>query len=215
MAGENYTITVSLEAAGFTRYGFGCEILNANSANSGTMHTAGAGVKFLNAGSRRNAVHTTPKTGNAVASFSFEWIAPTNGDDATIYAAGNAVDGTGNTNGDFPITPVSLALTGDPIVIVDPVGIKENKSSAISQLAVYPNPAAGFTNVSYYLTSSQTVQIQLVGMNGATVKEFSAKQQMAGPHSQIVELQGVASGVYFIKLTGNGQKIGQRLISIQ
>jgi hypothetical protein len=38
--------------------------------------------------------------------------------------------------------------------------------------------------------------------------------QIAGPHYQLLDLTMVGPGIYFIKATSNGQKITQKLISI-
>lgn len=209
--GTNYTITINVAASGFNAFGFGCEILNAGNANAGTMHAQGSGVKFLNSGSRKNAVHTTPKSGTGGTSFTFEWTAPSNNDNATIYVGANAVNGNSSTSGDFPMTPVSLALTPQPEI--DPVGIKENRLTTLSQLSVYPNPAGSLTNISFKLSSAQVVTIELISLTGGLVKELSDKEQPAGVHSQILELQDIPSGLYFIKVSVNGKKTAQKLIS--
>ena len=65
-----YQITIETAASGFSKYGFGCEILTPSVTNSGTMSAPGAGVKFLNSGAKRNAVHTTAKNGTS-AQFTF------------------------------------------------------------------------------------------------------------------------------------------------
>lgn len=210
--GTNYTITINLAAANFSVYGFGCEILNSSNTNAGNMHTQGAGVQFLNSASRRNAIHTGPKSGTGGTSFSFEWAAPTDGDNATIYVAGNAVNGNVNTTLDFPMVPVSLALTEQVPIDTD---VKEQSANQLTQLSVYPNPAAALTTISYFLRSQKNLRIELVNMNGSIVKEFTDKTQDPGPHSQILDLQGIASGVYFVKVSVAGQKSTQKLISIQ
>lgn len=212
VAGQNYTITVDLAAAGFSQFGFGCEILNGSNSNSGSMHTAGTGVKFLNSGSRKNAVHTAPKSGTGGVSFSFEWTAPSNGDAATFYVAGNAVNGNSNTSLDFPMTPVTLEVL--PAPATEPVGIKE-QSSALNRIAVYPNPASDLTQVSFYLTETQTTQVELIEMNGRLVRNFESREQGPGLHTQTLDLHGIASGVYFIKVSANGRKAGQQMISVQ
>lgn len=211
--GQNYVITIDLAASGFNFYGFGCEILNGNNANAGNMHAAGTGVQFLNSGSRRNAIHTTPKSGNGGTSFSFEWTAPTDFDIAKIYVAGNAVNGNSQFTLDFPMAPVNLQLM--PYVAPEPVGVKEQSPSGLTAFSVYPNPATAMTQVSYYLHQPQTTHIELIELNGKVVKEFGNKPQAAGPHSQFLDLQGIAAGIYFMKISADGQKGVQKLISVQ
>jgi hypothetical protein len=209
--GTSYLITIQLTATNFNRYGFGCEILNASNVNAGTMQNAGAGVKFLNSGGRKNAVHTTAKVGTGSASFSFEWVAPLTGDTATIYVAGNAVNGNGSTSGDFPIPPVFVQLKAQE---PPPVSIRENPYAFISGLSVYPNPASGLTSISYNLSKNQPVAVQLVSLNGKVIREFINETQASGAHSHLLDLQNIAPGMYFVKTLVADQKVAQKMIAI-
>ncbi|PBQ32278.1 hypothetical protein CNR22_11010 [Sphingobacteriaceae bacterium] len=214
-----YTIRIEVAASGFTRYGFASQILTASNINSGTLQTPGTGVKFLNAGSKRTAVHTTPKlaAANTPTVFIYQWKAPKTGDPATIYAIANAVNNNGTTSGDFIISPVNLPLVAAPTPTVEEpntVGLKENASS-ISQVSVFPNPASDITNISYFLSQSKTISIQLIDIKGQVIKELYKQEDAPGFHTQILNLNGVASGVYFIKTNANQQKVSQKLITVQ
>lgn len=215
MPDSTYQITIETTANGFSKYGFGCEILTPSATNSGTMFAAGAGVKFLNSGAKRNAVHTTAKNGNT-AQFTFKWTAPSSGD-ATIYAIGNAVNGNGSTSGDFVISPTSLNLVPAPTPVdttIDLVNIREIKTGLVSQVSVFPNPAVGITQISYYLETPKHIRIELVNINGSLVKALYDDRESAGQHSQILNLQNVSSGVYFIKLNADTKMASQKLIVI-
>jgi hypothetical protein len=212
-----YLVSITASASGYSHYGFGCEILDSTNANAGIMQNPGPGVKFLYAGARKNAVHSTPKSGSTV-SFTFKWIAPSGGG-ATIYAIANAVNLNGATSGDFVIPPVSLSLVAAPApppdtTVVD-VGIKENKLSGISQISIFPNPAHDVSNISYYLQQSKIISIELVDISGKTIKQLYRQEDTPGYHAQVLNLQGIASGVYFIKTSANEQKVSQKLITVQ
>jgi hypothetical protein len=216
--GTTYQITVNVAAsnAALTRFGFDCEIIDDLGVDAGTMQNAGAGVKFLFAGSRNNAVHSTPKVkSSGSANFMFDWVAPTIGDTATIFASGNAVNNNGSTSGDFPVPPIFKQLKAkqpEP----EPVGIHKNSGSALAYLSLYPNPVAGgLTQVSYQLLQQQQVLVQLIDLHGKTIKELMNEKQEPGLHSQVLDLQGVASGIYFVKLSGNNVKLSQKLIAVQ
>lgn len=209
-----YTITVSAQADGFSKYGFACEILDDNNSSVGTMQTiAGAGVKFLNAGNgRRNAVHSTAKSA-ATANFSFRWVAPDEGSgNVTFYASANAVNGNGQTTGDFPITPVSMSIFEGAPPLID--GINEN-SIFVSQVSVYPNPITGFATLSYSLQKSGEVAIELIEMNGKLVKQLFKEKQQPDEHSKILDLQTIPAGIYFIKVSFNNQKIAQKMVVVK
>jgi len=215
---STYQITLDIAASGFTRFGFGCEILNSANTNSGNMQNQGAGVKFLTSLGKKNAVHTIPKVNaSGAVSFTFKWVAPTasNGD-AIIYAIGNAVNGNGSTSGDFVLTPVAMSVVEGtpPAPPEDPTGIKENMQG-VSRILVFPNPASDITNISYSLKQTKTISVQLLDIKGTVVKELYNKEEGPGEHTQILNLQGIASGVYFIKTSANQQKVSQKLITVQ
>jgi hypothetical protein len=205
--GTTYTITVDLAASGFNKFGFGSEILNSSNINAGVMQNPGPGVKFLNSGARKNAVHTTPKNGTGAASFSFEWVAPTSGG-ATVFVGANAVNGTGGTGGDFTFNS-SLSLTE-----TIGVGVKEHTSQSVSNVLIFPNPVTEFTNLSYVLNKTQTIHVQLTDLTGKIVKEIYTETQNAGYQSKIIDLNDVSSGVYFIITNADNQKVSQKLITV-
>jgi len=212
--GTTYTIDVTVSAAGYSHYGFDCEVLNDANANIGGMQLngAGTGVQFLNFAGKRNAVHNTPKTGTLVT-FTFKWVAPASGaGNATFYASANAVNGNGNSNGDFPITPVSMPLAEAVPAVT--TGIAQH-SKTISQVSVYPNPASGLSNMSYNLNTTQLIRVELADITGKPVKQLLNEQEAPGEHSHILNLHNVAAGVYFIKTSANGQQVSQKLITVQ
>jgi hypothetical protein len=218
---STYQITLSMSAAGFTRYGFGCEILDVAGSDAGLMHTPGSGVQFQTAfNGRKNAVHTTKKANTSgTVTFTFKWTAPSTGD-ATIYAIGNAVNGNNTTTGDFVMSPVSKALTAGtpppppPPDTTSTVGIEEIRFNPISQVLVFPNPVSDLCNISYFLKTPGVISAELVDIKGQQVTKLFNVQQEPGHQSRILDLSDVPSGIYFIKLSMNDQKISQKLITI-
>jgi hypothetical protein len=209
--GATYNLEITIAAAGFGRFGFGCEILNSLNSNAGVMQNAGAGVKFLNTVSgRRNAVQTTTKINPGSAVFAFEWVAPQSGP-ATIYASGNAVNGNGGTSGDFPLTPISLALQAQ--APVDPVGITES-STLLGDMNVYPVPSNGITHLSFNLKQSSKIEISICDLTGKELKHVNEGEQQQGHHSKLLSLEGLSSGVYFVKLSAEGKKLSQKLLIV-
>ncbi len=208
--GATYTIEITVSASGFSKFGFGCEILNASNANAGLMQNQGAGVKFLNSGARKNAVHTTGKLNAGSANFTFEWVAPQTGA-ATIYVSGNAVNANNSSSGDFPITPVSLALQAE--IPIDPVAIEES-GLLLGELSIYPMPSNGITNLSYVLKKSSLIEISICELSGKELKRFEEGKQEQGQHNKLLNLEGISAGVYFVKLSGEGQRLSQKLLII-
>jgi hypothetical protein len=214
-----YTISVEVEAAGFSKYGFASQILNSSNANAGTLQNAGSGVKFLNASGKRSAVHSSVKNAASTATFTYKWAAPSTGD-ATIYAIANAVNGNSSTSGDFVISPVSLALVAAPTPTIgvdttSTVGIKQNKILALNGVSIFPNPTSDLSTISYHLLKTGLVSVELIDISGRVLKQLYNATETPGPHSQILSFTGIASGVYFIKTSFDQQKVSQKLITVQ
>jgi hypothetical protein len=207
--GQTYTVDVIVSNANFSRFGFGCEILTPSNTNAGTMTTALTGVKFLNSGTRKNAVHNTAKLGTGSATFSFVWVAPASGT-ATIYAAGNAVNGTGSTSGD-KVGAASLALTPDLSS-----AISEAVVSGFSGISIYPNPVISDLKMSYSLMEAGEVSISITDIQGRELAQLKNEKQEQGFHTlNSVIPSSVSGGIYFVKLSLNSKSSTQRLIVIQ
>ncbi len=207
--GTTYTITIGIDAVGFSNFGFSAEILSSTNANIGIMQNPGTGVQFINAGNgRKNATQTTPKNGSNNVNFTFEWVAPASGV-ATIYVCGNAVDLGGGTGGDLANISTSMALT-----TATTTGVKENTSIIISNINISPNPISGVMSVSYLVNQTQNICIQLIDINGKVVKTLLNENQTSGFHSSTANIQDVTKGVYFVKTSANNQKIAQKLIVV-
>jgi hypothetical protein len=212
---STYQITVSVNAAGFSRFGFGCEILDSTNSNAGTMQTAGSGVKFLNIG-RVNAVHTSPKFGINGTTFTFTWVAPSDGK-VNFYIYGNAVNFNNNTSGDLPIPfydflyPESVP---EPTVVVNPDNINENKNS-ITSVVVYPNPSSDFAQINYQVNAGALINIEVLDLNGRSTGISYSEKQFAGSHSRLIDLRSLSSGVYFVRVSADGRKSSQKLITVQ
>lgn len=205
LPGQNYTVTVSVINSLFAKFGFGCEILNSANANAGTMANAQTGVSFANSGTKTNAIHNIPKTGTGSANFTFEWTAPAAGVGAvTIYAAGNAVNGSGTT-GDTP-SSTSLSLTA-----ATTTDIKAQTVSAVT-LNVFPNPTANEINLQYFLHNTAKVIISLFDLNGKEVVVLCDQNQEAGMQTVNSQLSSeLEKGVYIIKLSVNNKVATQKL----
>jgi len=204
----NYTITVAVSNPSLSAFGFDCEILGAGNSSIGTMTNAGTGVQFATAfNGRKNATHTTPKSGGGGASWTFQWLSPASGN-ATFYAAGNSVNLDGGTSGDR-VGTTSLALSNINTALT------KNPGEAVHGISVFPNPATDLASVSYYLSSEQNLNIELTDISGKAIKTIVNEKLQAGPHSNIIDLKGISKGIYFIKTSSAGEKISQKLISVQ
>jgi len=217
MADSTYLINIQVAATGFNRYGFGCEILDSLNVNAGTMQLQGSGVKLINSGNgRRNATHTTPRVGTGGTTFTFKWVAPSEGR-VNFYTVCNAVNGNGTTSGDLPISGY-LAVYPAPLppqdTISDTVGIYENLQGYLSGFKVFPNPIRDYANVSYHLKETAHISVDLITLNGTVIKELYSAEQNPGSYDQFVKMPDLVSGAYFVRISINDKKVSQKLVTV-
>ncbi len=81
------------------------------------------------------------------------------------------------------------------------------------QLRVAPNPAAGFTELSYTLPSSESVQITILNLQGQVVHKESLGRQIAGPHNWSWNIASdLRAGLYMIQVQAGDRREVERVI---
>jgi hypothetical protein len=124
-------------------------------------------------------------------------------------------------------TTATLTLKGSHIndIAVNMTGVGEKKPSTASvgrtaemdgfvleQNA--PNPALGYTNISFTSPKMATVRIYLADMTGKTVKEITSGNYSSGSHSVSLETKDLSSGSYiYILEAGNVRLTRQMIVS--
>lgn len=211
-----YNVSITVNAAGFNKFGFGCEVLTDANANSGLLSNPGTGVKII-ATTRKNVTHSTPKTGvNNTAVFNFKWTAPSAGaGTANFYVCGNAVNGNNAFSGDLPIPHhYTVAEAAPPVDTTNTSSVRELSNAPVSFLHVFPNPANGLVQIDYVLTGNAKVLITVTNMNGQILKSVSQDQQFTGSNSYVLNTKELPKGIYFVKLTTNGIPAGSKLLTL-
>jgi photosystem II stability/assembly factor-like uncharacterized protein len=84
------------------------------------------------------------------------------------------------------------------------VSVDENEVSGKQNLNVYPNPATNFTTIGIELKGPLDYIVELVDMNGATIRMLGSNQGRAGVNTLNLDLTGVASGTYLVRVRGEG-----------
>ncbi|MBS1774429.1 MAG: T9SS type A sorting domain-containing protein [Bacteroidetes bacterium] len=86
------------------------------------------------------------------------------------------------------------------------VGINNVKTN-IEAASVYPNPAVNNATVTVTLTEMSDLNITLVDFTGRKIQDIFSGKNVIGFNAYNVNLDGVASGLYFVNITsGNAQK---------
>lgn len=180
--GKTYTIAIAVGGIS-TKKGFQATVLNASNAKTGTTGAASAGSQIISANSRDIASHTAV---SATGLWTFEWTAPANPTGSvTIYASGNATDGSNDGTGDKAIT-ASKVLTLD------------NSSSTgtvdVSAITVFPNPCTDFL-----ILPNQASHVSIHAVNG-TVVPFSS-------NGNVLDTRNLATGFYYISYNIDNKKV--------
>jgi hypothetical protein len=77
---------------------------------------------------------------------------------------------------------------------------------------IYPNPTKNVINVSYKLEKTGEVSILLYDLQGRALGNWNKGEQSAGEYVETIQLRDYPSGVYFLRMLGEGYESSQKLI---
>jgi hypothetical protein len=90
----------------------------------------------------------------------------------------------------------------------------ERPVEKVQLLSTYPNPASRRATVRYALPEKQKASIRLYDALGRQVRTVLNEEQ-AGRHQQTLDVDGLPSGVYFLRLRADGQTRTQKLTVVR
>ena len=85
----------------------------------------------------------------------------------------------------------------------NPIGIVENGKNNAELYQNTPNPANNTTRISYELTKSEKVSLDIYDLTGRKVLSFNEGNKLAGVHNVDINLSSLNSGTYFYTLKTN------------
>ncbi len=129
--GQQYTITITVQQGGRSKFGFQLTAIDSNENRAGTLATVSADTQInplTGAGARQYIQHSstgTNQTSSGRRIWQVRWTAPaTDVGTVTFYIAGNAADGDGDNQDDYiytnrvttesPTSNVTVALDSNP-----------------------------------------------------------------------------------------------------
>ncbi|MDX1943613.1 MAG: choice-of-anchor V domain-containing protein [Saprospiraceae bacterium] len=205
--GEDYTFRLTITATNGNpaRYGFMAVALRGNdNANAGTWDSPPAGTRLTNINNRQYFEHSSPRNVN---SFEIKWKAPAAGaGPVRFYAAGNAVNGTGSTDGDAAAElPQALVITEGSTSSV--FGVKALDASILA----YPNPVREQLSLNIELKKSGRYFLSIYDLNG---KEMQRKtvQFLEGENKEQLNVQGLAAGHYTVQISDGERVAAQKIL---
>ncbi|HYG50260.1 MAG TPA: T9SS type A sorting domain-containing protein [Flavobacteriales bacterium] len=115
----------------------------------------------------------------------------------------NAFPATLETAGDYRLNGASTVSTGadfpTSIFMGGFVGIEDEKTGEISNLAVYPNPANNNLNVTFNQVNTNATAISVVDLTGKVVYNTTVNAN-AGINNHTINVANFNNGVYFVSL---------------
>ncbi|MGI4823976.1 MAG: alpha-amylase family glycosyl hydrolase [Janthinobacterium lividum] len=180
----------------------------------------------------------TAYTQNVGGNIAFKTISLT-GADLSVVTVGNFDVTTQTANVSFPqtgtwynyltseqlnVTSTSQSMTLQPgqyavytsRQITKPAGTTlattAAQAAAVLKLSLTPNPATGTATVAYSLPTATTASLSVQNLLGQTVRQLAPARQVAGTQSQALSLQGLAPGVYLVKLQAGDKTQTARLL---
>ncbi len=94
----------------------------------------------------------------------------------------------------------------------EPVSLNTVEQLTTTNVDLYPNPAQNRTTLSYTLSSSSNVTLNIFDMNGRLVSSLNKGNQGAGLHTQEISLNSLNKGVYMIQIITNQTSEAVKLI---
>lgn len=110
------------------------------------------------------------------------------------------------------VGPIGNGIAARDIAIAIPTGVvnSNRKTELATGLSLYPNPLAGNARITFGLPRAARVELTVTDALGRTVDTVDAGQRSAGQQSIEWNRQNQAAGIYFFRLSFDGQPAGTR-----
>lgn len=190
--GTSYTITVTVDGIG--NKGLCVSPQKENGSLMG-MLTAGSGTAFVGG---KYITHTSPIS-DAVAVWTFTWVAPAAGSGRVIFYGAFANNRT--------------VVRKSEYAIEEKIASGTNENKLFSQFNVFPNPAMANAplTIGFNPKTEDNFKITLLDITGKEVSVLFNESVQPKYQEQSFVLPSLNKGVYFIRLTGNKERITQKL----
>ncbi|MGB1206514.1 MAG: T9SS type A sorting domain-containing protein [Chitinophagales bacterium] len=86
----------------------------------------------------------------------------------------------------------------------------------LQQMQIFPNPFQNTSNISFYLSETENVSIDLYDLQGRLVKTVLANENLrAGKHRIVLEADNLKNGVYLCVLNGTKTHFSQKIVKMK
>lgn len=87
------------------------------------------------------------------------------------------------------------------IKISEEVSGIDHPDIAMSNLKLFPNPAAELLNLEFDVVNGSDIELSVVTVNGKTIREYGRESMSSGSYIKEHSLDGLAPGVYLLRVT--------------
>jgi hypothetical protein len=185
VAGVEYNLSFSITNSSGTPGGYGMQAtaLFSNNTAAGTFSTPSSNAQITPVSGRSYFEHNIRST---TSTFTSKWTAPSAGNGAvTFYFVGNAVNGTGGTNGDQPTAATTRTLNET---------LSTSDFAFQNNIKLVQNPVKDIIKIN--LTENyQNIDLEIFDISGKSI--FNKKYTNVSVLNEEVNL---STGVYFVKL---------------
>jgi hypothetical protein len=109
-------------------------------------------------------------------------------------------------------TSDTITMGADIRNFLNATGINEN-TGLFNLVSVYPNPAKDQTMISFSLTKSVQVNIDIIDVMGRKVAGVLSENVSSGMFSKAINTSGLAEGMYYISINADGN-ISQKTLNV-
>jgi len=98
------------------------------------------------------------------------------------------------------------------------VGVEEARNKLPVEryvLQVYPNPVQGVLNIKYAVYTQTETELSLYDVTGSMVKILKQKKIHPGYYQEKIDTENLSSGVYFIVLKQNNDKVSKKFLIVK
>lgn len=220
-SGESYTIELTIQDPGQSRWGFEMVALDAEGDQAGemTIIQSDSTQKSTDTGTGRTYVkHTSTGTHQGISdgpvNWRIQWTAPDTGTgEITFYAAGNAANNNGQPTGDYIYTQ-SRSVTPEPTSaeIAGWWGVPEKTGLA----PAYPNPFNPATTIRFRLAEPGPVELIVTDISGRLITTLTSSDLSTGAYTYRWDGtnqkgEQVPSGVYLYHLRTAGETLTKKV----
>ncbi len=193
MPNETYTITLTGDHNGVSRFGFELTAEDISGIKKGTFIISDAAqTKLVN--NNQSVTHTSSglSPNGTTKNWSFNWTAPEEGSgEITFFAALNAADGNYSTSGD--------------VIYTSNLSVNENTGSGIDNVEadenifkVYQTPDPNILMVDFSEQNQKIKNIQIFDISGKLLVTRDVSRLRKGPES--FNIQAFNTNIYLIKI---------------